>query len=100
MATTENANRYEMTPEDTQRMARLSEEVRSRLLEMALITARTAGLDLGANAVIKFVPHRRRSDDPKVKAEDDWMELIEVDGVEACYGVIGGQAFAESPCGG
>jgi hypothetical protein len=34
----------------------------------------------------------------------DWMELIMVDvnggQVEVCYGVINGEPFAESPCGG
>jgi len=92
-----NSNRYELEPGDAQRMRRLSEEVRSRLLEMALITARTAGVELRGNAAIKFVPRKtaREAD----AAAGDWMEIDEVDGFEVCYGVIGGQAFAESPCG-
>ena len=96
-----NPNRYELAAEDAQRMARLSEEVRGRLLEMAMITARTVGVTLGEGAVLKFVPHTRAAENQeKVKEEGDWMELIEVDGEEVCYGVIGGKAFAESPCGG
>jgi hypothetical protein len=88
--------RYKLQAEDADRMRRLSEEVRGRLLEMALITSRTVGLELGSSAVVKFVPHKRT----KLVAGGDWMEIVDVDGVEACYGVIDGQAFAESPCGG
>jgi hypothetical protein len=93
-----NPNRYELEPEDAQRMRRLSEEVRSRLLEMALITARTVGVQLRGSADIKFIPLKaaREAD----AGAGDWMEIDEVDGVEFCYGVIGGHAFAESPCGG
>jgi hypothetical protein len=30
----------------------------------------------------------------------DWLEIVEgKDGEEACYGVIGGEAFYENPCG-
>ena len=92
-----NPNRYELTAEDAQRMARLSEEVRGRVLEMAMITARTVGVRLGEGAVLKFVPHTRAAENQE---EGDWMEIMEVDGEEVCYGVIGGEAFAESPCGG
>lgn len=92
-----DSTRYQLDPEDAQRMRRLTEEVRGRLLEMAMITARTAGVELRGSAAIRFVPHKAAADaeaDP-----GDWMEIDEVDGVEVCYGVIGGQAFAESPCG-
>ena len=90
-----------LQPEDAQRMRRLSEEIRSRLLELALITARTVGMEIPKNANIQFVPGA------KAKAMDassgDWMEIIMVDvnggEVEACYGVIDGVPFAESPCG-
>jgi hypothetical protein len=80
-------------------MARLSEEVRGRLLEMAMITARTIGVTLEDDAVLKFVPHTRAAENQE-EEEGDWMEIMEVDGEEVCYGVIGGKAFAESPCGG
>ena len=73
-----------------------------RLLELALITARTVGIEILKNGNIRFVPGK------KTKAMDassgDWVEIIEVDvnggTVEACYGVIDGKPFAESPCGG
>jgi hypothetical protein len=29
----------------------------------------------------------------------DWIEIIDVDGTEACYGVSAGKPFAESPWG-
>jgi hypothetical protein len=92
----------ELQQEDAQRMRRLSEEVRSRLLELALITGRTVGMEIPKNGNIRFVPGK------KTKAMDassgDWVEIIEVDvngrTVEACYGEINGKPFAESPCGG
>lgn len=84
-------------------MRRLSEEVRSRLLEMTLILARTVGIEHRGSAAIKFVP-RKTAREADAGAEGDagggdWMEIDDVDGFEVCYGVIGGQAFAESPCG-
>ena len=95
-----NANRHEMREEDVQRMLRLLEEVRSRLMEMALIATRTAGKQLSDSAVLKFVPHSA------VRAMDadagggDWVEIGDADdGSSVCYGVINGVAFAESPCG-
>ena len=92
-----NPTRYELAPEDAQRMGRLSEEVRSRLLEMALIAARTVGVQLRGSADIRFSPLKAATEADA--GAGDWMELDEVDGFEFCYGVIGGVAFAESPCG-
>jgi hypothetical protein len=94
-------NRHEMKPEDADRMSRLSEEVRSRVLEMALITARTVGRELPKDAVPKFIPQVRAQDDDAGAdaGGGDWMEIIEEGGFTACYGVINGHAFAESPCG-
>jgi pyruvate formate-lyase activating enzyme-like uncharacterized protein len=91
----------ELQQEDAQRMRRLSEEVRSRLLELALITGRTVGMEIPKTGNIRFVPGK------KTKAMDassgDWVEIIEVDvngrTVEACYGEKDGKPFAESPCG-
>jgi hypothetical protein len=92
-----SSNRYQLEPDDAQRMRRLTEEVRSRLLEIALITARTTGVELRGSAHFKFIPLTagRQAD----AAAGDWVEIDEVDGVEYCYGVMGGHAFAESPCG-
>lgn len=90
-------NRYELDADDAERLRQLSQEVRSRLRESAQIAARAVGIDVGENAIVKFLPRKTR-DDPDAGA-GDWIEIIEVDGVEVCYGVIGGQPFAESPCG-
>lgn len=46
----------ELRPEDRERMRRLSEEVRGRLTEMALITTRTLGVEMDADATVKFLP--------------------------------------------
>ena len=92
----------ELQKEDAQRMRRLSEEVRSRLLELALITAHTVGMEIPKNGNIRFLPGTKTK--ALVASSGDWMELIEVDvngsTVEACYGEIDGKPFAESPCGG
>jgi hypothetical protein len=92
----------ELLKEDAQRLRRLSEEIRGRLVEVALITTRAVGKQIPKYADIRFVPGS------KTKAMDassgDWIEIIEVDvngtTVEACYGEIDGVPFAESPCGG
>jgi hypothetical protein len=95
-------NRHELSLEVAQRLGRLSEEVRGRLLEIALITARAASVDLPNSSAIKFAPH------PIAQEADagagSWMEIIEVEAEDgqvytACYGVVDGVAFAESPCG-
>jgi hypothetical protein len=82
-------------------MRRLSEEVRSRLFEIALIATRATGTDPIKGHVLNFVPREagRQADAGTDAGTSDWMELIEVDGFEACYGVINGHPFAESPCG-
>ena len=112
---------------DADRMARLSEEVQGRLLEMSLITAPALGLDLPDSVRPRFVPHARAESAQSAQAvaaqvdggptdagapdsatsgagspsaSGGWMEIIEIDGVTACDGVIDGQAFAVSPCGG
>ncbi len=84
---------------DMQRLVRLSEEIRSRLAETAMIVARLSG-----NAAIDRAPVRKFvSRNAKIKranaGDGDWVEIIDVDGVESCYGVINGVPFAESPCG-
>ncbi|MFI1394195.1 hypothetical protein [Streptomyces sp. NPDC020681] len=101
MTTKAEARSPEVATEDIQRLTRLSEEIRSRLAEIALITARAAGAEPLKGPVHKYVS-RDGARKPGVRADagsGDWVEIIDVDGFEACYGVIGGKAFAESPCG-
>jgi hypothetical protein len=93
-----SSNRYPLEPDDAQRMHRLTEEVRSRLLEMALIGARTVGAELRGSAHFKFVPLTAATREAAAAA-GDWVEVDEVDGFEFCYGVQDGVPFAESPCG-
>ncbi|MDV4159957.1 hypothetical protein ELI38_04240 [Rhizobium leguminosarum] len=85
---------------DLQRLVRLSEEVRGRLAEISMIVARASGNTEMENAPVrKFTAKGVKSKNASTRA-GDWMEIIDVDGVEACYGVINGKPFAESPCGG
>jgi hypothetical protein len=82
--------------DDAERLRRLSEEVRSRLFEIALILSRTAGVALPKN--VKFMTSEAVLA-KNAGSSGNWMEIIDVDGKEACYGVIDGVPFAESPCG-
>jgi hypothetical protein len=98
-----DSNRHGLQPEVAQRVARLSEEIRGRLVELAIITARATGVDAPKGSAVKFAP--RAVEQEANAGAGDWMEIIEVEADDgqvytACYGVIGGQAFAESPCGG
>src|SRR5512139_2683855 len=92
-------NRHALSQEDVQRINRLSEEVRSRLREIALITARTVGDGPPKGHVLKYVPREAEPTRQVNAGAGDWVEIEEVDGVEVCYGVIDGVPFAESPCG-
>jgi hypothetical protein len=90
-----------MQTDDAQRIVRLSEEIRGRLQEIGMIVNRTAGVDSPKGHVARFVARDAglRLETRTDAGADDWVEIIEVDGVEACYGVIDGRPFAESPCG-
>ncbi|KQY21680.1 MULTISPECIES: hypothetical protein [Rhizobium/Agrobacterium group] len=86
--------------DDIQRLARLSEEVRGRLAEISMILSRATGeASVEKGQILKFTPKGVRNKTTSNRS-GDWMEIIDVDGVEACYGVIDGKPFAESPCGG
>lgn len=94
--------RPEMELEDLHRVTRLSEEVRGRLREIALIAARAAGVESPVGPVVKFVPREAgtQADTPTNSnaGAGDWVEIIVVDGFEACYGVKHGKPFSTSPC--
>ena len=89
-----------MNEEDALRLARLSEEIRGRLAEIAMITARVAGVEPPKGRVVKHVTRdaglKKRAD----AGSGDWIEIDEIDGFVVCWGVIDVQPFAESPCGG
>lgn len=92
-------NARQIDAADVQRLNRLSEEVRGRLVEIAMIAARLAeDRSFRSGTARNFVP--REAGRTKANARSgDWMEVIDVDGHEVCYGSIGGKPFAESPCG-
>ena len=90
----------EIDGSDLQRLARLSEEIRGRLAEISMILARVSGDTRIENGPVqKFIPKGVKSKNNASARSGDWMEIIAVDGVESCYGVIDGKPFAESPCG-
>jgi hypothetical protein len=90
-----------MQTDDAQRIVRLSEEIRGRLQEIGMIVNRTAGVESPKGHVARFIARDAglRLEPSEGAGADDWVEIIEVDGVESCYGVSGGRPFAESPCG-
>jgi hypothetical protein len=84
-----------LSTEDRQRMRRLSEEVRGRLEEMALITARNLGVRLTGDSIRKFVPVAAAVD----RAHVTHVEIIDnPDGTHGCYTEFDdGSAICE-PC--
>ena len=92
---TPETTHYELAAADADRLQELSREVRGRLREIAQIAARPVGVQVQDDSIIKFGPRGTGS----AVDSGDWVELIDVDGHEVCYGVINGVPFAESPCG-
>jgi hypothetical protein len=87
--------RNALAPADRERMQRLSEEVRGRLQEMALITARTLGVAFDKDTAVKFVP-------VEVKAANELgvamnIEIICGPGGCGCY--VDPPGICEFPCG-
>lgn len=90
--------RHEVSLEDAQRLNRLSEEIRSRLTEIAFISSRISGTDYAGGGVTRFVP-REGAKTVEAAASYDWLEMVEiVPGFECCYGSIGGETVLACPC--
>jgi hypothetical protein len=85
--------RAELLPEDRDRMRCLSAEVRARLDEMAQITARTLGIGLDDETVVKFVPLPVQHDDPSAAP----IEII--CGPAGCGCYVDPPGICEFPCG-
>ena len=90
--------RYELSPEDRQRVSRLYEEIRGRLEELALIGARAGGFSLTPEMARKFVPS-----ESKLQADATYVEIIcPPEGLGECACVVlmsDGNHFWERPCG-
>lgn len=69
-------------------MARLYEEVRIRLEEMAMITARNLKMNSGWDAEVQFVPFA-----PEAEAEFEAVELIRTERGCGCYDYRQGECF-------
>jgi hypothetical protein len=74
--------------EDRMRMVRLYEEVQTRLDEMAMIVARTLGLQAGPTAQVKFSP---RFADSEVTATA--VEIVSTPRGCGCYDYTQGTCF-------
>jgi hypothetical protein len=90
--------RFDVSPEDAARMIRLSEEVRARLEEMALIFTRTVGIPLTPDMVRKYSPHGPGAAFHAAGAD---IELVcTSDGVCGCFDYRDGpNPRFEFPCG-
>jgi hypothetical protein len=87
--------RSALTPADRERMQRLSEEVRGRLQEMALITTRTLGIPLDRDTVVKFSPVETRADGDLGVVTN--IEIV--CGPDGCGCYVEPPGICEFPCG-
>jgi hypothetical protein len=88
--------KFELSQEDAARMVRLSEEVRARLEEMALIFTRTVGIPLTSDMVRKFCPTSGKEYWP----QPDIEIVCTSDGKCGCFDYRVTPATFEFPCGG
>ena len=94
--TTETRVRIELSREDNERVSRLTEEIRGRLLELALIASRVGG-GLDPAAKPKFVLRKGTISD--LAAIPD-IEIIDLpDGTHCCLINLGAGFLFECPCG-
>lgn len=77
-----------LSSEDRNRMARLYEEVRIRLEEMAMITARTLKMNAGRSSEVKFCPFASG-----MELEVESVELIRTQLGRGCYDYRLGACF-------
>lgn len=92
-----DSNAHDMSPEDQYRIARLYEEVRGRLEEMAMIGARVAGFTLTDGMTRKFEPR------PASHGYDVDIEIVcpppDVGPCACIYRKADGTWGWEQPCG-
>ncbi len=90
--------RHEFKAEDRDRISRLMEEIRGRLEELALISARSAGFPLTNDVVRKFAPRG-----PVVRGSPYHVEIVcPPPDVGPCGCIVlmdDGNHFFEQPCG-
>jgi hypothetical protein len=91
--------RKEIAAADAERLNRLSEEIRGRLAEIALIVTRVTGAKYDGEAVGRFTPRGSRPAKEHAAATQDWIEIVEIlPGFECCYGSIEGKTVLSCPC--
>lgn len=87
----------QLNPDDRQRMQRLSEEVRARLTEMSLIFGRAMEVDLGSDAVLKFIPEKLDGTNPQARGGKHIEIICAPDGSCGCW--VDPPGICEYPCG-
>jgi hypothetical protein len=94
----ETGGHKEIGAADAERLDRLSEEIRGRLAEIALIVTRVSGAKYDGEAVGSFTPRGSRAA-TEHSAAYDWIEIVEVlPGFNCCYGSIDGKTVLDCPC--
>ena len=96
-----NDTRIKLSAEDAQRAARLTEEVRGRLEELAGIVARVTGKRLGNDATRKFVPKELGASDAPTVVEVEILDgFIPPPHGACCLVTLSNEDwFVECPCG-
>lgn len=92
-----STKKVQLNPDDRQRMQRLSEEVRARLTEMSLIFSRPMEIDLGSDAVLKFIPEKVDGTDPHARPGKHIEIICAPDGTCGCW--VDPPGICEYPCG-
>jgi hypothetical protein len=96
-----DGTRIPLSADDAQRAARLTEEVRGRLEELACMVARVTGRRLGGDAIRKFVPRGlAASDDPTVVEVEILDGFLPPPHAACCLVTLSNEDwFVECPCG-
>ena len=98
--TYDSSQTSDLSPEDQYRISRLYEEIRSRLLEIALIGSRVMNFELTSDMVLKFEPAHEAAQD---RSYDVDVEIIcpppELGACACIYRGEDGQWHYERPCG-
>ncbi len=85
-----------LQPKDREHMQRLSEEVQTRLDEMALIVTRTLNITIDSDTVVKFAPSKM-PDAQQRSAIGKHIEIICTPEGCGCY--VDPPGICEFPCG-
>jgi hypothetical protein len=96
-----SGTRIQLSADDAQRAARLTEEIRGRVEELAWIVARVTGRRLPPDVIRKFVPRPLgASDEPTVVEVEILDDFLPPPHAACCLVTLSNEDwFVECPCG-